>query len=356
MNVEEVSISDSKNIISEMPDLIGMLPDELEKFVADLGKEKYRAAQIMKWVHQGLALSFDDMTNLSKEFRRQLSERSRISDPLLITETRAKDGTTKFLFGLFDRKEIETVYIPGEDHDTLCVSSQVGCAMGCRICRTSSMGFLRNLRAGEIVGQLLAVRRLRPQAKITNIVFMGMGEPTANIDEVIKAVQILTNPNGPKISWRHITVSTAGLVPQIKELGKRSKVKLAVSLNAVSDQQRDKIMPVNKKYPIAELMQALREYPLPRGMRITIEYVMIRDFNDSDHDARELVRLLNPIKAKVNLIPFNDHGCAEFKTPSPDRVARFQEILMSKSLTTIIRKSRGTDILAACGQLASRSR
>lgn len=328
---------------------------QLELFLTDLGKEKYRAVQVMKWIHSGLQSSFHDMTNLSKELRDELSVRAIISRPQVRQIFTSEDGTRKFLLGLADGHSVETVLIPGEDHDTLCMSTQVGCAMGCRICRTATMGFKRNLSAGEIVGQLLEVRRQVPESKITNVVFMGMGEPLANFDQTVQAVRIMTHPNGPQISWRRLTVSTAGLVPRIQELGATVRVKLAISLNAVSDEQRTAIMPVNKTYPLAELLTALKEYPLPRRDRITIEYVLIGGFNDSDADARQLVRLLNPIRAKVNLIPLNDRLTGDLEAPKPERVARFQEILMSKSLVTIVRRSRGPDILAACGQLAAQA-
>lgn len=338
-----------------MPDLVGLTPAELEEFFTDLGKEKYRAVQVMKWIHQGLIDSFYGMTNLSKGLREELAEHAAIFRPPVLDIATSEDGTKKFLLGLADGYSVETVLIPGEDHDTLCMSTQVGCAMGCRICRTATMGFKRNLTTAEIVGQLLEVRRQVPESRITNVVFMGMGEPLANFDRTVQAVRIMTHPNGPQISWRRLTVSTAGLVPRIRELGNTIRVKLAVSLNAVTDEQRNAIMPINKTYPLAELLAALKEYPLPRRDRITIEYVLIGGFNDSDADARQLVRLLNPIPAKVNLIPLNDGLVSDLRAPRQERVARFQEILMSKSLVTIVRRSRGPDILAACGQLAARA-
>jgi 23S rRNA (adenine2503-C2)-methyltransferase len=346
------------NHLDESPasDLAGMALEEIEHFIAGLGKERYRAAQIMKWIHQGLAESFDNMTNLSKVLRAELTQCASICRPHVAGVASSEDGTKKLLLALDDGNHIETVLIPGDDHDTLCVSTQVGCAMGCRICRTAKIGLKRNLSAAEIVAQVLTVRREVPDSRITNVVFMGMGEPLANLDETRKAIRVMTHPNGPQISWRRLTVSTSGLVPQIRELGATSRVKLAVSLNAVTDEQRDAIMPVNRRYPLSELLACLRTYPLPRGHRITIEYVLIDRFNDSEADARQLVRLLNPIKAKVNLIPLNDEPGAEFRAPSPQRVQRFQEILMSRSLVTVVRRSRGSDILAACGQLAARER
>jgi len=309
----------------------------------------------MKWIHQGLADSFDQMTNLSKALRAELSERARIDRPRLVAAQSSIDGARKLVLELTDGLRVECVLIPGDDHDTLCVSTQVGCAMGCRICRTGRMGLVRNLTAGEIVAQLLETRMQVTESRITNVVFMGMGEPLANFDETVKAVRILTHPNGPQISWRRLTVSTVGLPPRIRDLGSTVRVKLAVSINAATDEQRNVIMPVNRKYPLAELIGALKEYPLPRRDRITVEYVLIDGFNDSDADARQLGRLLNPIRAKVNLIPLNDGVTKELRQPRPQRVLRFQEVLMSKSLVAIVRKSRGPDILAACGQLASKS-
>lgn len=340
--------------LEHRPDLVGMTQAELEAFFADTGKERYRATQVMKWIHQGLAASFETMTNLSRQLRLELAERARIGSPRVETVSASEDGTRKFLLELEDGHHIETVLIPEEGHDTLCVSTQVGCAMGCRICRTAAIGFRRNLRAGEIVSQLLVVRRHVPDARITNLVFMGMGEPLANLVNTVNAIRVLTHPNGPGISWRRLTVSTSGLVPGIRELARRVRAKLAVSLNAVTDEQRSAIMPVNDRYPIAELLQAVRDYPLPRRDRVAIEYVLIRGFNDSDADARQLVRILNPIRAKVNLIALNDQGLPDLRAPEPERVLRFQEILMSRSLITIIRRSRGRDILAACGQLAGK--
>lgn len=348
-----MSIDLSSQTRIDIPDLSGITHEELEAFLIGRGQPRYRASQIMKWIHQDLVESFEPMTNLSKTLRAELAQSALIGRLETVSTQSSHDKTTKFLFRLSDGLHIESVLIPETDHDTLCVSTQVGCAMGCKICRTSKMGLLRNLTAGEIVGQLLAVRKNRSDSRITNVVFMGMGEPLANFDETVRAIRILTHPSGPQVSWRRLTVSTCGIAPKILQLGSTVRAKLAVSLNAVTDEQRDFIMPVNRSFPLARLIAALRAYPLPRRDRITIEYVMIDGVNDSDSDARGLVRLLNPIRAKVNLIPFNDEMSTLFKTPSPARVAAFQDILMSRSLVAIIRKSRGRDILAACGQLAA---
>ncbi len=351
-----MSFNTNTHFQSNSPDLVGMSSPELETFLSDLGKERYRAAQVMKWIHQELEESFEGMTNLSKALREELSFRAHIGRPQIIKAFQSDDGTSKFLLRLEDGLCIETVLIPGDDHDTLCLSTQVGCAMGCRMCRTAKMGLIRNLTAGEIVSQLLAVRKAMPESRVTNVVLMGMGEPLANFTETVKAIRILTHPNGPQISWRHLTVSTAGLVPRIRDLGNEVRVKLAVSLNAVTDDQRSAIMPISRTYPLSDLLDALKTYPLARRDRITIEYVLIRKFNDSDADVRQLVRLLDPIRAKVNLIPLNDEAAPDLQQPTPQRVQRFQEILMSRSVMAIVRKSRGRDILAACGQLASETR
>ncbi len=342
--------------IENRVDLLGLTLEETQTFFHSMGQEKYRAAQVMRWIYQGLSVSFDPMTNLSKELREKLTATARIGRLTTLQVFKSEDGVKKFLFGLDDGSRIESVYIPTQDHDTLCISTQVGCAMGCRICRTGKMGFTRNLTAGEIVGQLLEVRRQILDSAVRNVVLMGMGEPLANLSNTVRAIKIMTNPNGPQISWRHLTVSTSGLVPQMIELGHSVRVKLAVSLNAASDEVRSLIMPINHKYPLDELIAAMTNFPLPKRDRITIEYVLIKGLNDSDSDARMLVKLLNPVRAKVNLIPFNEELSTEFKTPLPARVAAFQDILMSKSLIAIIRKSRGRDILAACGLLASENR
>jgi len=337
-------------------ELGGLSYSSLQYFLESMGEKRYRASQVMKWIHRKLATSFSQMTDLPKTLRTKLEDEAQIARPRVEAIAIGQDGTKKFLMTMHDGMQIETVLIPNEGYYTLCLSTQVGCAMGCRICRTGKLGFRRNLFAGEIVGQLNEVRRQEPGSNITNVVFMGMGEPLANFNNTVAAIEILTHPLGPQISWRRLTVSTAGLPGQIIQLGQRVRVKLAVSLNAPTNEQRDLIMPINKEHSLDELVPALEKLPLPRGMRITIEYVLIDEFNDSDSDARRLVRLLSHVKAKVNLIPFNEELSEEFRSPKPQRVAAFQDILLSKSLTTIVRKSRGRDILAACGQLAGSAR
>ena len=290
-------------------------------------------------------------TNLSKDFRQELEKIASISnlEPEVIEAS--ADGTKKYLFRLADGNAIESVLIPDEDRTTLCISSQVGCAMGCEFCLTGTFKLTRNLTTAEIVNQVCAVKRLEP---VRNIVFMGMGEPLANLKNVIGALKILTDPDGFQFSTRKVTVSTAGLVPEMAELGAAVTVNLAVSLNATTDEVRDRIMPINRRYPLKALLAACKAFPLPSRRWITMEYVMIRGVNDSLDDARRLVRLISNIPSKVNLIPFNEHdGCA-FQTPNQDTIDRFHKFLLDKHVTVITRSSRGSDISAACGQLKGR--
>jgi len=335
----------------EQVDIKNFSLEGLEAFLLGLGKEKYRAKQIFKWLYQRGAKSYDDMTNLSKDFRRELSLKSRITSLVPETIEVSKDGTKKFLFVLEDGSSIESVLIPEEDRATLCVSTQVGCAMGCRFCLTGTFKLTRNLSCSEIVNQVCAVQA---GDRITNIVLMGMGEPLANLDNVIPALQIMTSPDGFQISSRRVTVSTSGLVPEIEKLGAAVTVNLAVSLNATTDEQRDLLMPVNRTYPIAKLIAACRNFPLPNRRMITIEYVLVRGVNDSIEDAKRLVRLLKGIPVKVNLIRFNEYEGCEFQSPEQSSIDRFHSYLLEKNLTVITRASRGADISAACGQLRAR--
>jgi 23S rRNA (adenine2503-C2)-methyltransferase len=337
--------------VMEKVDIKNFCLESLEGFLQGLGKEKYRAKQIFKWLYQRGATTFDDMTNLSKDFRRELSLQSRITSLVPENIEISLDGTKKYLFVLEDGSSIESVLIPEEDRATLCVSTQVGCAMGCRFCLTGSFKLTRNLSCSEIINQVCAVKETD---RITNIVLMGMGEPLANLDNVIPALKIMTCPDGFQISTRRVTVSTSGLVPEIEKLGSAVTVNLAVSLNATTDEQRDLLMPINRTYPIARLMAACRNFPLPNRRMITIEYVLVRGINDSIEDARRLVKLLRGIPVKVNLIPFNEYEGCEFKAPEQDSIDRFHSYLLEKNLTVITRASRGADISAACGQLRAR--
>jgi 23S rRNA (adenine2503-C2)-methyltransferase len=291
------------------------------------------------------------MSNLSMDFRNELEYCAYISSFTPETVEVSRDGTKKYLFRLEDGNTIESVLIPEEDRTTLCLSSQVGCAMACEFCLTGTFKLTRNLTMAEIVNQVCAVKR---EAEIRNIVFMGMGEPLANLDNVVRALDIITSPEGLQFSTRRVTVSTAGLVPEMEKLGKAVTVNLAVSLNATTDEVRSRLMPINRRYPIKELLAACKRYPLPARRMITIEYVMISGINDTVEDARRLARLLANIPAKVNLIPFNEHEGSSLRKSDQDSIDRFHRYLLEKQITVITRASRGGDISAACGQLRGR--
>ncbi len=327
------------------------LSDEaLVDLMAELGEPAFRARQLVHWMYERAAVSVEEITEFSKELRKKLSRRAYIGAIELSGRVSSEDGTEKFLYTLKDGLSVECVLIPDNDRMTLCVSSQVGCAMGCRFCKTGSMGFLRNLEAYEMVDQLLAVSGLMAPRQITNIVFMGMGEPLKNLEELSEALRKITGLIG--MSPRRITVSTCGIAPEIHRLSQKAPgVNLAVSLNASSDRVRDSIMPVNRRYPLEELMQACRSFPLQKGRRITFEYVLLEGVNDSIADAHKLVGLLSGLSAKVNLIPFNPYEGAEFDPPSEETVLAFQDYLVEAGIKTFIRKSKGGDAMAACGQL-----
>ncbi len=333
--------------------------DELRDELTGRGLKPYRALQIHQWIYGQHASSFREMTNIAKAERDLLEAAFSITAlPVLRTE-RSSDGTRKFLFGLGDGHTIESVLIPDEERLTLCISSQVGCRQGCRFCLTGSGGFVRDLRAHEIADQVLEVTRIlaaEQHGSLTNIVLMGMGEPLANFEQVAGALRILTFDRGLAISGRRITVSTAGLVPGIARLGAAGlKVNLAVSLNATTDDVRDRIMPVNRRYRIKELLAACRRFPLDPRRRITFEYVLLKGVNDSEEDARRLALLLRGIRCKVNLIPFNPFPSCGFERPDDRTVRRFQQILLDRRYTAPVRESRGRDISAACGQLRERA-
>lgn len=337
--------------MTETVDLKNLTLQGLETFISGQGKERYRAKQIFKWLYQKDAADFAEMTNLSREFRQQLEETATISNLVPEAVESSADGTRKYLFRLDDGEHVESVLIPDEGRNTLCISSQVGCAMACEFCLTGTFRLTRNLSTAEIVNQVCAVRR---EAEIRNIVFMGMGEPLANLDNVIRALKIIIDPDGLQFSNRRVTVSTSGLVPEMARLGEAVTVNLAVSLNATTDEQRDRLMPINRRYPLAELIAACRRFPLPSRRMITIEYVMLAGVNDSLDDAKRLVKLISGIPCKINLIAFNEHeGCA-FRRPGQEAIDRFHRFLLDKNFTVITRASRGGDISAACGQLKGR--
>ncbi len=324
--------------------------DGLSRFVEDIGLPRFRAGQLIHWIYEKHASDISGITEFSKELRSELDRLAYISGLRLARRLKSSDGTEKFLFALEDDETIESVLIPDDARLTLCISSQVGCAMGCKFCLTGKLGLIRNLRAYEIADQVIAVNRLILPRKITNIVMMGMGEPLANLEEVADALWRITEFIG--ISKRKITLSTAGLVPGIALLAdKAPHVNLAVSLNASSDKGRDEIMPINRRYPLKTLMDACRKFPLGPRRRITFEYVMIGGVNDSLEDAGRLVKLVRGLRCKINLIPLNPHPESGMKRPSDTVVLRFQKALADSGLAVFIRESKGQDILAACGQL-----
>lgn len=338
---------------NQLPNLLDLTLEEMEEFISSLGKEKFRARQIMKWLHQSGSVSFEDMTTLSRDFRAKLSEIARVSRPQIVKIQKSKDGTKKSLLRLEDGLFIESVLIPGKNNWTICVSTQAGCAMDCKFCLTARQGFKRNLQPSEIVGQLITLRNETPEGPdIKNIVMMGMGEPLANYDNVLKAIKNLTCDFGMGFSNRKITVSTCGLAPQIIQLGKDICINLAVSLNAPDDETRNKLMPVNKKYPLEVLLDSCKKYPMPGRRLLTFEYILIDGVNSSVQDARKLAVLLKGQRCKLNLIVFNEYPGSLFKSPSRKTVEVFQQTLIDNHYTTMLRASKGSDILAACGQLS----
>ena len=333
-----------------MVDLKSLSQKELDAFIKNQGLPNYRADQLIHWIYARYASGIDEITEFSRDLRRRLNESAYISNLKIIQRLKSSDGTEKFLFALQDDQTIESVLIPDSDRLTLCVSSQVGCALGCLFCLTGKGGFIRNLKAHEIVDQIIAVNRTIQNNKITNIVFMGMGEPLMNFDNVVEALRRIVDLIG--ISKRKITLSTAGIVSKMLLLPRKApEVNLAVSLNAATDEVRNKIMPVNKQYPLAALIEACRRYPLKPGRRITFEYVMIDGLNDSLDDAKRLITLLKGLRCKLNLIPLNPHQGDSLKRPSQEKVLAFQKMLFHHNRRAMIRESRGQDILAACGQL-----
>ncbi|MHB8058525.1 MAG: 23S rRNA (adenine(2503)-C(2))-methyltransferase RlmN [Desulfuromonadaceae bacterium] len=368
--------------MKQKTDLKNFTLPALEQFLKGQGKERFRALQVFKWIYQQDAHSFEEMTNISKALRAELAETAFISnlEPEAVEE--GSDGTRKYLFTLGDGHAVESVLIPIEGRNTLCISSQVGCAMACEFCLTGTFKLTRNLTPAEIINQIMAVKRdlvrnppalsvaecvglgiiddgdesdddsTASPAAIRNVVLMGMGEPLHNLDNVIPAIQIMIDGNGLQLSNRRVTVSTCGLVPEMARLGREiPNVNLAVSLNATTDELRNRIMPVNRSYPLKELMKACREFPLPGRRKVTFEYVMLGGVNDSLEDAKRMLKLISDIPNKVNLIPFNEHEGCDFKAPTRAAIDAFHKYLIDRHVTVITRDSRGGDISAACGQL-----
>lgn len=351
--------------MSELVNLLNLNQKDLTAFFAEIGEKSFRAIQIIKWIHQQSITDFAAMTNLSVKLRAWLQENTRIKFPTIKTEQVSKDGTRKWLLALEDDSHIEMVFIPEDDRGTLCISSQVGCPLSCGFCATATQGFKRNLTVAEIVGQVwLAIKILAnnnselypvKQHHVTNVVLMGMGEPLLNFDDVIKATDLMMDDNAYGLSKYRVTISTSGVVPAMLKLRETSKVSLAVSLHAPSDELRNRLMPINKKYPLKELMHVCKTYFKDTRRKITFEYTMLSGINDQESHAHQLIRLLSDINCKINLIPFNPFNSCAYKCSSPETIEKFRNILTRAGFNTVVRKTRGQDIAAACGQLVALS-
>ena len=347
-------------VTAEKTELLGLALDEMSDFMLSLGEKPYRARQLYDAIARRRITSFDLMTDLPKTLRRILSDNAIVSRTKIQSVFLSSDGTRRFLLKLSDGSEVESVFMPEERRDTICISSQVGCPLACSFCMTGVLGLKRNLSAGEIVSQVILVLNQVYGEGIevphrTNIVMMGMGEPFLNYDQVMKAVRFLLDAKGMAIAPRGLTLSTAGIVPRIYDLAREEiRPRLAISLTATNDELRNQLFPINRKYPLEQLMRACRSYPLGEREHLTFEYVMLDGINDSDSNARELVRLLSGIRAKVNLIPHNPAPELPYASSPMDRIQAFQRILTDRGLPSFIRRPRGQDISAACGQLAAR--
>jgi len=333
--------------------LLDLLPSELETLAESLGAPRYRGRQLAIWIYAKGVTDIRAMSDLPREFRETLAARAEVGVPELERRTPSQDGSQKLVFRYRDGARVQSVLMPDDDRLTLCLSTQVGCGFSCAFCFTGTMGLERNLGAGEIIGQVLGARAtLAPGARITHVVYMGMGEPLANYAATVKSIKLLTDPQALGFSPRRITVSTVGLVSGIEKLAKENlRVNLAISLHATSNEIRDRIMPVNKGFAIEELLAACKRFPLPFRQRMTFEYVLLEGVNDAPEDARRLVRLLKGIRAKINLIPFNDWEGSGFSRPPLPRILAFQSVLLEHGIRATVRWSKGEDIGAACGQL-----
>ena len=343
---------------TDLPNLLGMNLAEMTAFFADLGEKPFRAKQVFRWLHQGGVDSFDAMTDLAKSLREKLPGVATIAAPKLMTEQTSSDGTRKWLLDVGTGNGIEVVFIPEDERGTLCISSQVGCALDCTFCSTGKQGFNRNLTSAEIIGQLWWANKAmgrdpKGERIVSNVVMMGMGEPLANFDNVTTAMDIMLDDHGYGLSRRRVTLSTSGIVPNLTRLKTRCPVALAVSLHAPNDKLRDVLVPINRKYPLAELLAAIRDYleAAPRDF-VTFEYVMLDNVNDSVQQAHELVALVGDLPCKFNLIPWNPFPEAAYRRSSNNAIHRFREVLQSAGFIVTVRKTRGDDIDAACGQLA----
>lgn len=333
--------------------LLSLTRPKLTNWLIERGQNSYRAIQILQWVHKRGVTQFEEMTNLSKSLRAYLKEHTHISPPLLQAQCISQDGTRKWLFQLEDKNAIETVFIPEVGRGTLCISSQVGCTLNCNFCATGKQGFSRHLSAAEIIGQVWAARHvLLTHQKITNIVFMGMGEPLYNFDNVVAAIHLLRDDHAYEFSKLKVTVSTAGVIPAMEKLKTMSDCALAVSLHAPSNALRNQLVPLNKKYPLEKLMSVCQHYfPSGSKRKVLFEYVMLHEINDSPEHANQLAALIKNIPSKVNLIPLNPFPNSPYQRSSPERIEQFKSLLHKKGIRVLLRKTRGEDIHAACGQL-----
>lgn len=342
--------------------LLGLSPAKMEEFFADLGEKKFRAQQMLKWIHQFGQSDFEAMTNMSKPLRERLAEVAEIHLPEVVYEDTSTDGTRKWVMRVDGGSSIETVYIPEKDRGTLCVSSQIGCALDCSFCSTGKQGFNRDLTAAEIIGQVYVAAMSfhepgeRRERKITNVVMMGMGEPLMNFDNVVDAMHLMMDDNAYGLSKRRVTLSTSGVVPMLDKLGDVIDVSLAVSLHAPTDELRNVLVPINKKYPIKMLLESVNGYlnKLPDKRKATIEYTMMNEVNDEPEQAQLLAEILRDTPCKINLIPFNPFPHSGYERPSNNRIHRFRDILVNAGYVVTIRSTRGDDIDAACGQLVGR--
>ena len=354
-SVQELAEANSQADIQPV-NLLGLDREAMQDFFVELGEKPFRASQLLQWIHQRNITDFDSMTNLSKVLRSKLSKHTEIRLPELVTEQISADGTRKWLLQLSCGNRVETVFIPEEGRNTLCVSSQVGCALNCSFCSTARQGFNRNLNSAEIIGQLwLAEQMIGEDQRVSNVVMMGMGEPLLNFDNVVRAMNLMRDDFSFGLSKRRVTLSTAGVVPGIDKLSKVCDVALAVSLHASNNKVRDELVPINRKYPIEQLLEACVRYiGDQRRRKITFEYVMLDGVNDSLKDARQLAKLLKEVPSKVNLIPFNAFPGAPYQCSSRNAIVRFQDQLHQQGIVTMTRKTRGDDIDAACGQLVGK--
>ena len=350
MNIKTLDTSSPKNFF-------GTSELRLKEIFSDWEVETYRIHQVFTWVYHYHCRDFNEMTNLSKSLRSRLAENFYFALQKIQSRTQSKDGSFKYLFELDDGAVVESVWMPSNSRNTLCLSTQVGCRLNCSFCLTASLGLKRNLTAGEIIGQHIAINgELEEKDQITNIVFMGMGEPLDNYGPVVDALRLMTSPEAMKISTRKVTVSTSGLVDKMKAFQKENlAINLAISLNASDNPTRDQLMPINRKYPIEVLIDCLKKYPLKPQRRHTIEYVLLAGINDSDEDARRLAKWLKDVPCKINLIHFNSFASSEYRPPSEAKVLKFQNFLIEQNFSAFIRQNRATDILGACGQLAAQS-